>query len=67
MRLMIVVILAGMIGGTTAFAQQQKPPKSGQQVTGCPSGYDRCVKGGMRMGYSASEAGGYCTRKCGGR
>jgi hypothetical protein len=67
MRLMIIGILTVLIGGTSAFAQQQKPPKPTATQTGCPNGYDRCVKGGMKMGYSASEAGGYCTRRCGGR
>jgi hypothetical protein len=58
MRLMIIGMLAVLIGSTSAFAQQQqKPPKSAATQTGCPNGYDRCVKGGMKMGYSASEAG----------
>jgi hypothetical protein len=69
MRLMIIGILTVLIVDSSAFAQQQqKPPKPAATTqTGCPNGYDRCVKGGMKMGYSASEAGGYCTRRCGGR
>jgi hypothetical protein len=68
MRLMIIGILTVLIVGTSAFAQQQqKPPKSAATQTGCPNGYDRCVRGGMKMGYSATEAGNYCTRRCGGR
>jgi hypothetical protein len=68
MRLMIIGILTLLIGGTSAFAQQQqKPAKQSAPQTGCPSGYDNCVRGGMKMGYSQTEAGGYCTRRCGGR
>ena len=59
-------MLTVLIGSTGAFAQQQqKPPKPAATQTGCPSGYDNCVKGGMKMGYSQTEAGGYCTRRCG--
>jgi len=55
-------MLTALIGSTGAFAQQQqKPPKPAATQTGCPSGYDNCVKGGMKMGYSQTEAGGYCT------
>jgi hypothetical protein len=67
MRLMIIGMLTVLIGSTGAFAQQQqKPPKPAATQTGCPSGYDNCVKGGMKMGYSQTEAGGYCSRRCGG-
>jgi hypothetical protein len=67
MRLMGIGILAILIGSTSAFAQQSKSSKAGATQTGCPSGYDRCIKGGMKMGYTGSEAASYCTRKCAGR
>ncbi len=58
MRLMIIGILTVLIVGTSAFAQQQqKPPKPAATQTGCPNGYESCVRGGMRMGYSQTEAG----------
>jgi hypothetical protein len=69
MRLMIIGMLTVLIGSTSAFAQQAKPPKPAatQQGGVCANGYERCVKGGVRMGYSHTEAGAFCTRKCGGR
>jgi hypothetical protein len=50
-------------------SQQQKRPQPAATQPGgvCANGYDRCVRGGIRMGYSASEAGAFCTRRCGGR
>jgi hypothetical protein len=69
MRLMIAAILTVLIGSANAFAQQQKAEKPAAIQPGgaCANGYERCVKGGIRMGYSATEAGSFCTRRCGGR
>jgi hypothetical protein len=65
MHLMIIGMLTVLIGSTGAFAQQQqKPPKPAATQRMSQRLY--CVKGGMKMGYSQTEAGGYCTRRCGG-
>jgi hypothetical protein len=63
MRLIIIGVLTGLIASTSAFAQQQKARPGGV----CANGYERCVKGGIRMGYSSTEAAGFCTRRCAGR
>jgi hypothetical protein len=55
---------------TSGFAQQQKPPRAKpaatQQGGYCAKGYERCVLDGIKLGYSAPDAGGFCTRQCAG-
>jgi hypothetical protein len=71
MRIVFIAALMAVIGSTGAFAQQQKKSRAAPQPVSakqqfCPKGYDACVRGGMRMGYSSAEAGGFCTRRCSG-
>jgi hypothetical protein len=65
-----VAALFTALVSTSGFAQQQKPPRAKpaatQQGGACAKGYERCVLDGIRLGYSAPDAGGYCTRICAG-
>ena len=64
MKIFLIGILTLFIWSSDVLAQQQ-PARGKTQPGGvCANGYERCVKRGMRMGYSATEAGAFCTRRC---
>ncbi len=43
---------------------QQKPSNVQKPSSSCPNGYEKCVIGGTRQGWSSAEASRYCTRAC---